>query len=198
MTTRERIAAGDLPGKFWINSLGEFGHKWPDGTESIGGTVNITEATRNYPAPRWSEEAAIKQQFEAQLSEEVVSPTELSLYRLWEHLQPLAGYFHFSGGVDAEGRPSLYMTIEYVLHTSRAPELQAAARELSPVIGLGLSAAWSEPMWADLDDASSGKWQYVVNIPVFGESFGKVVWLQAEWDRIATMHQFDEARVALL
>lgn len=168
-TARERVEAGDPPSLFWINSMGEYGHQWPDGTETLGGSVNVKDAVDAYGG-LLSEEAAIKRDFERQLFEECVDPRELLLYRSWEALTPLEGAgFQFHGQF-VDGTPHLSMTIEYILeHTE-------ALREL--VQQFSRYNATFQKMWDDHD----GGVQYCVTIPgLFGRSFAEVAEIQYRW-----------------
>lgn len=186
MTTRERVAAGDLPNRFWINSLGEFGHEWPDGSDSCCGTVNIADAVRTYGQP---EHEAIKRAFEAELFQEIVDPRELLLYRSWEALMPLEGAGFRFAATFTDGTPHLYMTIEYVLDDDST--LRSVVNQFSKY------NATHEKMWDDLEGGPGA--QYCVTIPgLFGISFAEVALIQYNWLTIAASARLAEGKVNIL
>jgi len=171
------------PTVFWVNPLGEYGHKWSDGSETVGGSINLREAMESaglrweppYEVPKHIEERA----FARAVAAEIVEPIEHVLYRAYNHLDLLASScwrFFVSLGYEGDRKPIdpvLGMSIEYVVTKEQQDKLAYFARLMLD----------NEPdihvMWNDYDDSS--KTQVSVEFNVLGKGFGEVAGLQVEW-----------------
>lgn len=167
--------------RFFISPLGEYGHDGKEGTLSLGGCVNVSEALTKWSG--FSEEAALKREFDAQLHSIVRDSREYTLYRLWENVSTLDSGFLFFGNVPwKDGSPvpggaALFMSVEYTLD-------EKERIEIVPLLeSLGLPFSISE-MWQDSDDPS--RTQYEIAWSVLGMSFAEIAAIQIRWLDIAT------------
>lgn len=195
--TEARLSLGINPTRFWINSMGEYGHLWTDGSDTVGGSINLKEAVES-AGLSWSEHAArppqdlIDRAYEQELANELLDPREHIVYRLWKHLQPLSSdLWRFYGGfvypagatTDLPEGPHLSLEVEYFIFEKDRPRLEALAAQFGGVV---------DEMRFDDEE---GKTQYGVMINVLGKSFGEVGNLQLQWWEAALEFESDVVSV---
>lgn len=195
------------PIEFWINSMGEYGHKYDNGEESVCGSINLTDLAKfHHKKVDQLTERDIKDAFNRDLYDEATDPREVIVYRMWESLQALSGsLFRFHGGWSAERNGDLEMTIEYIIpddQPERAALLKQHASQFDGEVEemwTNERGSWSAPSasnprpfethpedWTYTPDDYGSKpgeqeTQYAVAFNVYGESLPAVAAKQIAW-----------------
>ena len=177
--------------KFWVNSMGEYGHTYDDGTETLAGTLNVAEVARqeglsdalNVP------QDVMNRAFERMLVNFVQNGGELSLYRAWAHLSDLgSSRWRFYASIDytTPHRPTVYliMSTEYAQDLSDKPFF-ARLNTIAESHGAfknddGSMPGDPHPFLEDMFTID-GTWQVAVNFDVYGKSYADVAKLQIDW-----------------
>lgn len=179
-TGAEKAKAGGHPRWFWINSMGEYGHRWLDNEETIYGPINLKAAVEA-AGLTWEHPVAVPQQVindaeRRAMDKELIHPVEYVVHRAWSHLFEMSSdLWRFYGEVEyVDDKPVTYgltMSIEYSIENT----LEADLRELAKVSGATL-----ELVHEDFDSPKT-RTQFGVEWDVRGKGIGEVAHIQAQW-----------------
>lgn len=171
---------GVKPKRFWINSMGEYGHNWENDLQSVGGTINLVDAAHaegvdwkpGTPFPSETMKRAERRALDAEL----VHPIEYVVYRAWSPLSEAGSdLWRFYAGVEyADNVPvrySLDMVIEYVVPFGQQEE---ALRRLATT-----SNARMDLLHEDFDEPTKG--QFAIEFDMKGMSVTQACHVQATW-----------------
>lgn len=220
MSENETSEARKKPTRFWINSLGEWGHVYADEEETIGGTINLNDlAKARGKKVDTLTEGDLKEAFDRALWVDCTEP-EVIVYRMWEQVNAFqSGTFRFYGGInyaDEPFGPRLTMVTEYLFPdqeqallsslTEHARKFGAEVDEISGgtyagyhKINPGCDPEGSDPSskpddWTYVPDPREGQTytQYEVEFDVYGKSLQEVGVLMISWVT-ATEHLANDA-----
>ena len=183
------------PLSFWINSEGEFGHNWSDGTESIGGAVNLATLADEVGATSIDAipQRELDRAFHRELCAEVVDEREFALHGMWQTLNRTfnTGRFRIYARFDYVQRgdnigPALTLTTEYILPDDKHDSLLSVLTEHARRFGGTVTEMFSQPEGT----------QYSVDFNVYGKSVSAVGALIINW--LTIMDRFEQYGVRVL
>ena len=198
------------PTRFWVNSLGEWGHTYEDGEETVGGTVNLNGlATAKGKKVDDLTERDLKEAFDLRLWGDCAE-SEVIVFRMWEQANALqSSTFRFYGGINYAVEPfgpHLTMVTEYLIpdaDTAKLESLNEHARKFGAEVGEmttdtytgywqakapGSTSPGSSPQthpgeWTYVPDPREGQTytQHEVVFDIYGKSLQEVSVLMIGW-----------------
>lgn len=174
----EMIKRGATPKFFWINSMGEYGHRFTNNVETIGGSINLADAAHaagfTYDGPQSLPGHVVKSAYNRALHAELIHPLEYVVHRAWTHVDAMGSdLWRFYGEVQyADEKPvsfGLTMCIEYMIENTLENDL----RELATI-------SEAKVVHEDFDRPETHT-QFGIEWDVMGLGRGSVAKLQAQW-----------------
>lgn len=171
--------------RFWINSLGEFGHNVSSDPGNLGLAHGSIDMTTLHVGPTQTLDMALKQAFDRELHANTKDYREVALYRSWEKFDTDDGPFRFNASLEwSEGRivptsARIDMTQEYVLNDD---EFTAFEEVFQQFIEAGNLAGFVDSLWEDHEDST--KTQYAFGFNVFGMTPSTVLAIQIAWEDV--------------